>query len=78
MKTYSYVLMCNRLRSLLNYRVSSLIFFEKNEYLYSFVAPTQWQNYCKARGRSTKEIKEKIKTLEVKGKKNQRFYLSSL
>ena len=26
--------------------------FEKNEYLYSFVAPTQWQNYCKARGRN--------------------------
>ena len=43
--------------------------FEKNEYLYSFVAPTQWQNYCKARGRSTKEIKEKIKTLEAAGKK---------
>ena len=29
MKTYSYVLMCNRLRSLLNYRVSSLIFLRK-------------------------------------------------
>ena len=27
--------------------------FEKNEYLYDFVAPTQWQNYCKARGRTT-------------------------
>ena len=34
--------------------------FEKNEYLYSFVAPTQWQNYCKARGRTSKEVKEKF------------------
>jgi Holliday junction resolvasome RuvABC endonuclease subunit len=47
--------------------------FEKNEYLYSFVAPTQWQNYCKARGRSTKEIKEKIKTLEAAGKKESKI-----
>lgn len=27
---------------------------EKNEYLYGLVAPTQWQNFCKARGRTTK------------------------
>ena len=43
--------------------MSSLIFF----------APTQWQNYCKARGRSTKEIKEKIKTLEAAGKKESKI-----
>ena len=47
--------------------------FEKNEYLYSFVAPTQWQNYCKARGRSTKENKKKIKTLEAAGKKESKI-----
>ena len=29
--------------------------FEKNEYLYDFVAPSQWQNYCKARGRIKRE-----------------------
>ena len=43
--------------------------FEKNEYLYDFVAPTQWQNYCRARGRNSMEIKEQIKTLEASGKK---------
>lgn len=43
--------------------------FEKNEYLYDFVAPTQWQNYCKARGRSASEIKGKIKTLDKSDKK---------
>lgn len=43
--------------------------FEKNEYLYSYVAPTQWQNYCKARGRTTKEAKKKIQELEASGKK---------
>ena len=47
--------------------------FEKNEYLYDFVAPTQWQNYCKARGRSSKEIKEKIKALELSGKKESKI-----
>lgn len=47
--------------------------FEKNEYLYDFVAPTQWQNYCKARGRSSKEIKEKIKDLEAPGKKESKI-----
>lgn len=33
---------------------------EKNNYLYGLVAPTQWQNFCKARGRTSKEIKEKV------------------
>lgn len=47
--------------------------FEKNEYLYDFVAPTQWQNYCKARGRSSKEVKEKIKALELSGKKESKI-----
>lgn len=47
--------------------------FEKNEYLYDFVAPTQWQNFYKARGRSSKEVKEKIKTLEASGKKQSKI-----
>lgn len=47
--------------------------FEKNEYLYDFVAPSQWQNYCKARSRTTKEIKEKIKALEASGKKESKI-----
>ena len=37
------------------------------------VAPTQWQNYCKARGRTSKEVKEKIKTLENAGKKESKI-----
>lgn len=47
--------------------------FEKNEYLYDFIAPTQWQNYCMARSRSSKEIKEKIKALEASGKKESKI-----
>lgn len=47
--------------------------FEKNEYLYDFVAPSQWQNFCKARGRTTKEIKEKIIALEALGKKESKI-----
>ena len=47
--------------------------FEKNEYLYDFVAPTQWQNFCKARGRNSNEIKKKIKSLEASGKKESKI-----
>lgn len=47
--------------------------FEKNEYLYDFVAPTQWQNFCKARGRTSKEVKEKVKALEASGKKESKI-----
>lgn len=43
--------------------------FEKNEYLYGFVAPSQWQNYCKACVRGNKEIKENTLLLEKAGKK---------
>lgn len=47
--------------------------FEKNEYLYGFVAPTQWQNFCRARGRNTKEIKSKVFELERAGKKQSKI-----
>lgn len=47
--------------------------FEKNEYLYNIVAPTQWQNFCKARGRSSKETKAQIKELEDSGKKESKL-----
>ena len=42
---------------------------EKANILYNLVAPTQWQNYCKARGRTTKEIKSKITSVEPTTKK---------
>ena len=46
---------------------------EKNEYLYGLVAPTQWQNFCKARGRTTKEIKSKVKEVELEPKKSSKI-----
>lgn len=42
---------------------------ERNEYLYGLVAPTQWQNFCKARGRTSKEIKAKVTEIEAGTKK---------
>ena len=42
--------------------------FEKNEYLYGYVAPSQWQNFCKARGRNSKEIKSQVLSVETNGK----------
>lgn len=45
---------------------------EKNEYLYGLVAPTQWQNFCKARGRTTKEIKSKVTEIDSDGKKSSK------
>ena len=47
--------------------------FEKNEYLYGFVAPSQWQNFCKARGRNSKEIKEQVLSVETTGKKDSKI-----
>ena len=37
---------------------------EKNNYLYGLIAPTQWQNFCGARGRTTTEIKAKVTQIE--------------
>lgn len=48
--------------------------FERNEYLYAFVPPSTWQNYCKARGRTSKEIKGKI--MEMPQDKKQSKILS--
>jgi len=37
---------------------------KKNEYLYGLVPPAQWQSFCKARGRTNKEIKAKVTEIE--------------
>lgn len=42
---------------------------EENEFSYGLVAPSQWQNYCNARGRTEKEVKAKITKIEANGKK---------
>lgn len=46
---------------------------EKNDLLYGFIAPSQWQNYCRARGRNAKEIKNKIMELEHTDKKDSKI-----
>lgn len=45
--------------------------FERNEYLYDFVPPTRWQNYCNARGRTTKEIKAKMTEIPPEKKRSK-------
>lgn len=47
--------------------------FEKNEYLYGYVAPSQWQNFCKARGRNSKEIKSQVLSVETNGKNESKI-----
>lgn len=44
---------------------------EKDKLLYGLVAPTQWQNFCKARSRNTKEIANNIKTIDSKKKETK-------
>lgn len=41
--------------------------FERREYLYGFVAPSKWQQYCNARGRTAKEIKAAAERAEADG-----------
>lgn len=46
--------------------------FEKNEYLYDYIAPSQWQNFCKARGRNSSEVKKQVLTIDTSGKKESK------
>lgn len=47
--------------------------FEENEYLYGYIAPSQWQNFCKARGRNTKEKSSRVLALEKSGVKQSKI-----
>lgn len=47
--------------------------FEKNEYLYDYIAPSQWQNYCKARSRNSTEIKKNVLSVDTEGKKESKM-----
>lgn len=45
---------------------------ERNKLLYGLIAPTQWQNFCRARGRSSKEIPTQVQRLERADKKESK------
>ncbi len=47
--------------------------FEENEYLYGYIAPSQWQNFCRARGRNTKEKSARVLALERSGVKQSKI-----
>ena len=44
-------------------------YFLESQLLYSIVAPSQWQHFCGARGRTDKEKKSQIVKLNTEGKK---------
>lgn len=46
--------------------------FEKTNTLYDLIAPSTWQNYCNARGRTTKEVKDKVLQANIEGKKKSK------
>lgn len=46
---------------------------ERQQYLYEFIAPVQWQNFCNARGRTEKEIKAKMTEIIPTGKKSSKI-----
>ena len=46
--------------------------FERNEYLYDIVAPSTWQNFCNARGRTSKEVKAELLCVDVDTKKKSK------
>nr|DAH77439.1 MAG TPA: RuvC [Bacteriophage sp.] len=50
-----------------------LYYCAEHEILVSAVTPSQWQNYCKARGRTSKEVKSGILSLEDSGKKRSKM-----
>lgn len=46
--------------------------FERANILYDLIQPASWQGYCKARGRTIKEAKQGIDTIESTGKPNSK------
>lgn len=46
---------------------------ERRKLLYGLIAPTQWQNYCRARGRNTAEIKKNVREVADTGKKETKM-----
>lgn len=46
---------------------------EKNNILYGVIAPSQWQNFCCARGRNAKEVKANVVALERSDKKESKI-----
>lgn len=46
---------------------------EKHNILYGVVAPSQWQNYCCARGRSSKEVKANVVALDTNDRKESKI-----
>lgn len=51
---------------------SLISMFERNEYLYDYIPPSKWQSYCSARGRTSKEIKARIKEAQGSDKKQSK------
>ena len=47
--------------------------FERNDYLYGYVVPKQWQCFCSARSRNTAEKKSNILSLDVSDKKQSKM-----
>ena len=45
---------------------------EKTNTLYDIIAPATWQNYCNARGRTAKEIKNKVVQANIEKKKKSK------
>ena len=51
---------------------------EKTNILYNLVAPTQWQNYCKARGRTTRRSSQRSHLSNLRAKRHQKSYRCKL
>ena len=48
-------------------------FCEKNKLSYGLIAPTRWQNFCRARGRNSKEVKSGVLSVNTSGKKESKM-----
>lgn len=45
---------------------------QKNDYLYDYIAPSKWQNYCMARSRNATERKSNVTSVRADGKKESK------
>lgn len=60
------------LKQLARLQGALILTFVRNKWLFDIVKPSQWQGYCKASGRTQKEIKAKVDSSEVDGKRRSK------
>lgn len=64
------------LKQLARLQGALMLTFQKHQWLFDIVTPSQWQSYCKASGRTSKEKKAKLESSVLENGKRRSKILS--